>query len=492
MEIKDASSYWGLETGDTQRKLKDDLNDEQIHIASIGPGGENLVRYACILNDLRNAAGRTGMGAVLGSKKLKAIVVKGKKRIDVANKAQIDQFRKKMNSDYLPNLEHFSLLGTGGDRIAAFVKEGNLSVRNFRDGTFETADKIDPRMMKNELGMKMEGCYACPIRCKKVVSFSEPWDVKAEYGGPEYESIGAFGSNCGIDDVKAICKANELCNRYGIDVISAGVTIGFAMECYERGLLNENITHGLEIEFGNAEALVKLVEMIAKREEIGALLAEGVKRVAEKIGNNSDHFAIHVKGLEVPMHEPRLKRGLGLGYTVSPTGADHMHNLNDILLTSEKSVKRFAPIGILEPLPLDDLGNQKVQALIYQTNWRVVYNSLVMCMFQPWNHSDIVEITRAITGWDITLEELLRIGERITTMARAFNIREGFTKKDDWLPERFFTPKTSGALANSCYTREELEEARAIYYKNMGWNKDGVPLLTKLEELNIDWVNQLL
>ncbi|MHA1213460.1 MAG: aldehyde ferredoxin oxidoreductase family protein, partial [Candidatus Heimdallarchaeota archaeon] len=308
VEIKDGTHLWGKETGEAHEKIKEDHNDKNIRIALIGPGGENRVRYACILHDLHNAAGRTGLGAVMGSKNLKAIAVRGKQNVPVADKEAVKLLRKKMIEVYLKDLEHFSLLGTGGDRMESLVWTGNLPIRNFRDGEFPTIEKIDPRTMKDTFGLKMTGCYACPIRCKKIVEFTEPYEVLAKYGGPEYESLGAFGPNCGIDDAKIVCKANELCNRYSLDVISAGVTISFAMECYEKGLISEELADGLKITFGNGDVLLKLVEKIARREGLGDLLAEGVKRAAAHLGPKAEKYAMHVKGQALPMHYPRLNR----------------------------------------------------------------------------------------------------------------------------------------------------------------------------------------
>jgi len=487
-EIRDAKHLWGKTTGEVHEIIKGELGDEKVRIASIGPGGENLVRYACIMHDLRHAAGRTGMGAIMGSKNLKAVAVRGKLTIPIANDELLAELRKKMNNEYLKDLEHFSLLGTGGDRMESFVTSGNLSVRNFRDGVFSSIAKIDPRTIKETIGLEMEGCYACPIRCKKIVQFSEPWEVQAKYGAPEYESLGAFGPNCGIDDVKAICKANELCNKYSLDALSTGVTIGFVMECFEKKLITKEQTDGLDITFGNSEVLIPLIEKIAKREGIGNLLAQGVKRIAEELGEKARKFAMHVKGLEIPMHEPRLKRGLGLGYALSPTGADHMHNLNDQFLTNEATIENYNPLGIYETIPLDDLGPRKVRALVYQTNWRTVNNCLLMCMFQPWIHRDIVDITRAITGWNISMWELMKVGERVNTMARVFNIREGFTAKDDMLPERFFSSTSSGALSKTALDHKQFLKARELYYKIMGWTEIGIPTKIKLHELDIPWI----
>ncbi len=491
-ELKDASHLWGKVTGEVESIIKKELDDKLIRVAQIGPGGERLVRYACVINDLRNAAGRGGMGAVMGSKNLKAIAVRGQTRLQVHDKeklrGKIKEFNEVAYKPYSGYFEH----GTGGAIMEQFAISGNLPTRNFRDGEFSAAKKLDPSIMKEEIGLTMEACYACPIRCKKIVDIKEPWDVDPLYGGPEYESIGAFGSNCGVDDIKAVCKANELCNKYSIDTISAGVSIGFAMECYEKEIISDRDTNGLKLNFGNAEAMVKMVEMIGKREGLGDILAEGVKRAAEKLGSGADKFAMHVKGQEIPMHEPRLKQGLGVGYSISPTGAEHMANLHDTSIANERSLVAYGAIGILEPLELDDLGDKKVRALMYYSNWRNVYNALLICYFLPWDYVDAPEILTAVTGWYSSTWELMKVGERITTMARLFNIREGLTKEDDWLPERFFQPHTSGALNSTSIKPNKLKNAITTYYKMMGWDEEGIPLKSRLAELELDWITQYL
>ena len=484
-EIRDASHIWGKETGDAQRIIRKELNDKLVRVALIGPGGERLVRYACVIVDLKDAAGRTGMGAVMGSKNLKAVAVRGHGRTEVSDGKALTELSRWLSQ----RLEGFWAHEYGtGSNLDAGVASGNLPIRNFRDGDFPNANALSAETIKETVRIGMEGCYACSVRCKKIVKIDEPFTVDPIYGGPEYETLAALGSNCGVDDLKAVCKANELCNRYSIDTISAGVSIAFAMECYENGLLTDEDTGGLKLNFGNAEAMLKMVEMICKREGLGDLLAEGVKRASEKIGKESEKFAVHVKGQEVPMHEPRFKRSLGIGYAVSPTGADHMHNLHDTILTVRgQQLDNLAALGILEPIPLEDLGPRKVRALIYFVDWRVLDNCLLLCDFLPWNYIQKTDIVRAVTGWNTTAWELMKIGERATTMARIFNIREGFKKQDDWLPERFFHPKTSGALSKTAIDPEKLRNAIDTYYKMMGWDENGVPTREKLEELDIGW-----
>jgi aldehyde:ferredoxin oxidoreductase len=332
----------------------------------------------------------------------------------------------------------------------------------------------------------MGTCFACAIACKKRVKVKEPWNVNPEYGGPEYETLAALGSNCGVSDLKAICKANELCQRYSIDTISTGVTISFAMECFEHGLLTKKDTDGMDLSFGNSESMVKMVKLIGEKRGLGALLAEGSKRAAEHIGNGAEEFAVHVKGQEVPMHDPRLKRGEALGYAVSPTGADHVHNIHDTFLYPQLP-KRYNSLGFLMPVPIEDFGPKKVRLYKYVGEWRTLNNFLVMCLFPPWSVVQKVDIVRSVTGWNTTAFELMKVVERGNTLTRIFNNREGFTEKDDWLPPRFFQPKTSGALSKTSVNPYELQNAKLTYYDMMGWNEQGIPKLSTLEELDIGW-----
>jgi len=295
-----------------------------------------------------------------------------------------------------------------------------------------------------------------------------------------------LGSNCGVSDLKAICKANELCQRYSIDTISTGVTISFAMECFERGLLTKEDTGGMDLNFGNAESMIKMVELIGEKRGLGALLAEGTKRAAEHIGNGAEEFAVNVKGQEVPMHDPRLKRGEALGYAISPTGADHVHNIDDTFLYP-KLPKSYNSLGVLEPVPINNFGPKKVRLYKYVAQWNTLNNFLVMCDFPPWSVKQKVEIVRSVTGWNTTAFELMKVVERGNTLTRIFNNREGFTEKDDWLPPRFFKPKISGALNKTSVNPEDLQKAKLTYYDMMGWTEQGIPKQSTLEELDIAW-----
>ncbi|MFC1916448.1 aldehyde ferredoxin oxidoreductase C-terminal domain-containing protein, partial [Chloroflexota bacterium] len=322
-----------------------------------------------------------------------------------------------------------------------------------------------------------------------------PYVVDPRYGGPEYETLAAFGSDCGIDDLKAIAKANELSNAYGLDTISCGATIAFAMECFEDGLLTTKDTGGIDLRFGNASAMLQLVEQIALRQGFGDLLAEGVARVSKQIGPASEKFAMHIKGQELPMHEPRLKQGLGVGYAISSTGADHCHNIHDTAyddITLDLSM--LSGMGILEPMPANDLSPAKVRLLKYQSEFLHLLNCSVCCQFVISmglvGFDRITKLFRAVTGWDTTFFELLKVGERSTNLARAFNVREGFTTQDDNMPQRFFTPHPSGPL-KVALDPEAFQKAKETYYAMMDW-PNGVPSPGKLGELGIEWVVPLL
>ena len=489
-ELRDAMHLWGMLTASAQAQIREELGDRRIRTTLIGPGGENLVRYACITNDLKHFAGRCGLGAVMGSKKLKAIATRGRAQIPLADGDKIHALARWFtdNVDLAGTLHG---LGTGAS-MEVHLETGNLPVRNFRDGDFPTISKTSAQAIRDTMRTAMEGCYACSVRCKKVVAASEPYRIDPQYGGPEYEPMAALGCNCGIDDLPTVAKANEMCNAYTLDGISVGVSISFAMECFENGLLALEDTDGLDLRFGNADALIPMVEKIARREGIGGLLAEGVQRAAQQIGGGAERIALHVKGQEYPMHDPRLKRGLALGYALSPTGADHQHSLHDTDYAHEGAVDVLGPLGILEARPVEDFGPSKVRLAAYYMIGEAARNCAVLCQFVPWSYSQVIEIIRAATGWNSSLFEYMKVGERALTMARAFNVREGFTIEDDWLPPRSFEPQRDGTLRKAV-DAEELLQARQLYYAMMGWDgKSGVPTWAKLHELDLSWVGEEL
>jgi aldehyde:ferredoxin oxidoreductase len=500
-ELRDAGHLWGRTTKDTQDTLRAALADRRVECALIGPGGENLVAYACVMNGLFDAAGRTGMGAVMGSKRLKAIAVRGTERLEVADPdglhAMAREMARAVNAGEKAQGMH--QWGTGRD-LTGMVLTGNLPTRNFRDGDFEEgAENLSSETYMATIGRGMEGCWACAVRCKKIVQAEAPYTVDPAYGGPEYETAAALGSCCGVGDAVAVSKASELCNAYSLDTIGTGVNIALAMECYERGLLAPEDVDGLELRFGNAEAMVAAVEKIGRRTPgLGELLATDPRTLAKRIGGDALRIAMQVKGQAFPMHEPRFKRALGIGYAISPTGADHCHALHDAGLDKVEANGLRAPstlssLGVIEPLALESLGPEKVRAALYHTLDQVAMNCAPMCMFVPWTVEEKVAILHAATGWDVTAYELMKVGERAFTLARVFNVREGLSLADDVLPERAYGPTRNGALEDGGLDRELLQEAVHTYYGMMGWDEEtGVPTAARLHELDVSWAVEYL
>ena len=491
-QIKDASHLWGKKTGEVQEAIRTELGDKLIRITQIGPAGENMVRFSCIMNDLTEAAGRGGTGAVMGSKNLKAIAVKGTKAPEVASKDVITEYRKWLADN--PKLyAGYHDLGTGaGPMMLSSIPIGNIPIRNFRDGDFPNMANITATAIRETIGVGMEACFACMVRCKKVVKVDEPGlTIDPAYGGPEYETLAALGSCCGVDDLKAVCKGNELCNAYALDTISTGATISFAMECYEKGLLTKQDTGGIELKFGNKEAMLNMIEMIAHRKGFGEILADGSRQAAKKIGRGAEALAIQVKGLEAAMHDPRAKAALGLGYAVNPNGADHCANVHDPLFSVPSfELISYHPLGILDPMPADELSPRKVTLFHYFHSFRTLMDSAVVCQFVPSGPERFTNIVKSVTGWDTGMVELLRIADRTMTLARMFNFREGIDSTGDKLPDRFFQAHVGGPSANNkLYERSKFERAKSYYYSLMGWDAKGVPTPETLEALGIDWAS---
>jgi len=497
--IRDATHLWGMDTGEAQERMRTELGDKRIRILLIGPGGENLVRYACVVNNLKHVCGRTGMGAVMGSKNLKAIAVRGKEKISLADGEGFRKITQAVTAAMETNIgtQNWRKLGT-----AAIVNPlnagGMLPTLNFKRSRFEGAQKIAGETMEETISVGNEGCYACGIRCKRKVRVEGIYQVSEKYGGPEYETLGALGSCLGIDNLEAIAKGNELCNRYTLDTISTGMSIAFAMECFQEGLLTLEDTEGLELKFGNTEAMLTMIEHITYRKGLGNLLADGVRRAAAKIGDAALPYALHVKGQELPLHEPRGKFGQGFGFAVSPTGADHLEAPPDQLFQAEAAIglKALAPLGILEPLDPLGTGPHKVRLFRHAQLIFNLWNCLGVCNFAalPFPAGVItlpqmVEIVRCVTGWDTSLYELLKVGERMAAMGRMFNLREGIGADEDTLPKRLFEPLPDGPNQGKGFSHEDFETAKSNYYGMMGWGpEDGHPTPGKLHELNLGWL----
>jgi aldehyde:ferredoxin oxidoreductase len=491
IEFRDAAPYWGQLSGEVQDGIEAELGDKRIRVLQTGVAGERGVRFAAIVNQLKHFHGRCGLGAVMGSKNLKAIAVRGSKPPVAVDKDRAKGQLVWFKEHYDRSKDRFYQLGSSSG-VMALEASGILPTRNFRDGSFEGARAISGQTMRDTILVNRGTCYACAVACKREVEVKE-LGVTPKYGGPEYETLAASGSLCGVSDLNALALVNQLYAQYVLDSISTGAVIAFAMECYEHGIITKEMTGGIELDWGNADAVVRMVHLIGKREGIGRLLGEGVKRAAATLGKGAERFALHVKGQELPMHDPRGKKGLSLAYALSPTGADHMEAPHDPLYAGfHPSGHPMGPLGLIEPLDPLVLDAKKVRAFFETQKLWSAYNSVGMCDFvgAPLNALEMepmIAYINAVTGWNMSLYELLKVGERNNTLARLFNCREGFTPADDVLPGRLHEGIGNGALQGQRIDPEEFLAARRTYYEMAGWNPDtGRPTATKLAELGVE------
>jgi aldehyde:ferredoxin oxidoreductase len=477
-EIKDAQQYWGMTSSETEAAIKKDLNDSKVSVIQIGPAGENLVRFASVIADSR-AAARGGTGAVMGSKLLKAIAVRGKKSVSVAD---IKQFRELLELTYKTIRENPAVpkrieFGTPGT-VATTYSTGVLPIMNFSRSTFEGIQGLLPETVRDTLYIHNESCFGCPLPCGKSSFIKDGPYRNMVLPGPQYETIGLLGSNCGIGDIRAVAQANYLCNEYGIDTISAGSVMSFAMECYQRGLITDRDTDGLNLKFGDPEVIMALIEKIGRREGFGHLLAEGTKRASETIGKDSYKFAMHSKGQEFAAYEPRALVGMGLMYATSTPGANHSYGPT---LGGERDVLKDM---------LTHKGKGKLN--LKTQNSYCLQDSMIFCAFSRFGMDDArrLKFTNATTDWDYSEEEAILIADRIYTLERLFNVREGFSRADDALPWRCLNePLPDGPAKGNTVP---LELMLKDYYKERGWNQDsGLPEQETIERLGlIDLVRQ--
>jgi aldehyde:ferredoxin oxidoreductase len=383
--------------------------------------------------------------------------------------------------------------GTDGDLDDLDVT-GRLPTKNFANSTFKGAERLTGETMAETLLIKRGACFACPVACIRIVRAEKPYSVDPAYGGPEYETTAALGSLCMNDNLVAVSKANELCNKYSIDTISTGVTIAFAMECYEKGIISKKDTQGIDLTWGNHKAIIQLIEKIARREGIGDTLAEGTKRAAEKIGRGSEEFAIQIKGQEVPMHEPRGKKGLAISYATSNRGACHLQAEHDDIFEDEKWLCPEIGLG-REITPRSRLyfGKSKAKLVKIAGDLWALYDSLTACKFTTYPEGGVgvrrlADMVFAATGWSMDINDLMIVGERAFNLCRAFNVREGITRKDDTLPTRLMEPLPDGPYQGETISKDELSDALDEYYNFRGWDrKTGIPKRKTLEKLGLNY-----
>ncbi len=515
-ELRDAGHLWGKITGEVEAILKEELGDDQIEVAQIGPAAEKGVLFSSIINMSNRANGRTGMGAVMASKNLKAIAVRGKagkKEFSVANPKALNELARH-GAKIFPESDVAGLGKYGtAETTGAQQAVGMLPSYNFNSGVFEAWEAIDgPTMYDTILMGAAEGkqdlrgrdtCYSCTIRCKRVVEITEgPYKVDPHYGGPEYETTSTFGNYCGVGDLAAVAKANEICNRYGMDTISCGATIAWAMECFENGKITPNDTGGLELNFGNAEAMVKLTEMIARREGFGDILANGSERAAGIIGRGTEAYLITSRKQEAPAHMPQLKRSLAVVYAVNPFGSDHQSHEHDPVFEGEQVAypDRLGLLGLTDAQPALSLTPEKIRFTRRTQYFYSLMDSVNVCQFvygpawQLYGPQELRDMIEYVTGWDMTIDELLTVGERRLNLLRAFNAREGIDREQDKLPEKMFKKALeNGPTAGLKVDREQFEAALDEYYRQNEWDVEtGNPTRYKLEALDLAWVADAL
>ncbi len=491
-ELRDGAHLWGKLSGEVQDRLTAET-DPRARILPCGPAGERGNLHANIVNELKHFNGRSGLGAVMGSKRLRAIAVRGHDKMEPKNSEAMQAVLQWFRERYNRSTDTLHKFGTARG-LLTLQADGILPTRNFQAGQFENAKTLSGPHMAETILTDEGTCYACAIACKREVDVPE-LGVVAKYGGPEYETIGAGGSACGIGDLKTVAKFNQICAEYVLDTISVGMTVAFAMECFERGVLTPADTDGVDLRFGNGEALLALTEKIAKREGLGDLLALGSERAAQRIGRGAEQFVLTVKKQEIPMHDPRGKQGLSLAYATAAGGADHQRAPHDPGYEAfhPQGAHALEPLGLCEPLKRLDLSPKKVRAYQYASHYWAMLSSLGVCQLAavPPNVLSMTTVTnamRALTGWDTSLWELLKVGERSKALTRAFNCREGFTSKDDRLPRRLHEAFADGPLTGVRVEPETFQRALRLYHQMEGWDPEtGWPTFAKLAELGIEW-----
>ena len=478
VQLLDASHLMGKSPSETEDAIKEDLGDYYVRVAAIGLAGEKLSKIACIINEKTRAAGRTGMGAVMGSKNLKAIAVRGTRDIVPAKPDEfmdmVKEFHERMKG---PATRKYRTLGTA-ENVLVHNALHCMPTRNYNNAHFEEAEKVSGEVLNEKFVAKIIGCSSCAMRCEHEVVIPEG-PYKGAMTRMEYETLWAMGPYCGIDRLDAIIKGMELANYYGMDAISAGVTVGFAMDCYENGILSKKDLGGIEANFGNAEALIQLLEKMGKREGIGDILADGVRSAGQKIGKGAEKLAQHIKGLEVTGYDLRCLKTAALGFAVSFRGADH----------NRHGAYAFDVKGKVDRLKAEKGRGKMVRDM---ENLYALIDSFIVCKFSRGTYykglEDMAKLYSLVTGIEMTGEELDKSGARINTVARLINIREGLGRKDDTLPWKVMNMPIpdDGPVKGAVVTQKELDLLLDDYYTSRGWTLEGIPTAAKLKELGMD------
>ena len=477
VQLLDAKYLWGKSPQETEDAIKKELKDFYIRVASIGVAGEKLVRIACVINEKSRACGRTGLGAVMGSKNLKAVAVRGSKDIAVANKDRLLELVKIQHERMKgPAARKYRTLGTP-ENVLVLNALGAMPTNNFTGSVFPGADKISGEYLNERFVAKIIGCSSCAMRCEHIAVVPEG-PYKGTTTRIEYEPLWAMGPNCGVGNLDAILKGMDLSNYYGVDAISIGGIVSFAMDLYKNGIVNKE-TAGLELNFGNPETMIEMIKRVSLREGFGDILAEGVKLAADRIGSGADKYAVHIKGVEMTGYDIRGLKTAALGYAVSFRGADH---------------NRHGAYGPDVSGKVDRFKAEKGRGkLVKETeDLYSVIDSIIVCKFSRGTYvkgfDDLAALYSAVTGIEMSGEELRLAGERINNLGRLINIREGLTRKDDSLPWKVMHVPIpdEGPSKGSYVSQEDLDLLLDDYYEVRGWSKEGIPTLEKLKELEME------
>ncbi len=491
VELRDASEYTGMPILEARDMFVERLRTSKISVLQCGPAGEKQVSYANLASDLNNYYGRTGMGAVFGSKNLRAIVITGTGTIDFADADNLKKLAKTgagrvAGSGFVSLIKQY---GTPG-LVKGNAESGNLCTHNYSTGFHADHMNIDGTTIENTIASKGTTCYGCVVGCRKTIKAESPYRVTDRLGGPEFETLGVMGSNLDILDAVVVGKANEICNNYGLDTITLGGIIGYLYESLEKGMIKEEDLGLGPVGFGNGDSLIKIVEAVAAREGIGDIIANGFEACIRHFGEETRENAVHVKNHGFAVHMTQVKPAMALMYAVSPIGADHMSCEHDWLITEAGEAAKG--LGLTTPGELNSTGSDKVRLVVYTQYYYSALDSLGLCMFvwgagSLFTYPELEELIASVTGLDMTFWEILKAGERRISMMRQLNIRRGLTSDNDKIPEKMFKAMPDGPSKGRKVDREGFESMKAQYYSFMGWDTTGVPSKSKMAELDIEW-----
>lgn len=476
-EIRDGDSVWGKMVSEADKVIKEEIGEPSAKAVIIGPAGEKLVRFACVVSD-HGVGGRCGLGAVMGSKNLKAIAVRGTKEVKVAEPDKLKEYSGELYKKIHEATGELRKYGTAMYPKLIYEARGYGLAKNWREGVFDGIDELTGDRFL-EITVNPIACANCPIACHRRIKVVKPEKYAFEGYGPEYETIGMIGWLNLISDPEAIAYAGHLCNEYGLDTITAGSMIGFTMECYEKRWIKEKELEGIKAEWGSPDVAIALIHKMARREGFGNILAEGSERAAKIIGGDASKILVNVKKLELPAHDPRGFLAMAINYATGQRGACHQRGF---VLQDESSIPEW---GILENQEVYSIKEPVISAIRYQ-DWAEIFNSLIQCEYMTSGGltlKDQIALLNYVTGWKMGADDMLKIGERIFNLQRVINIRFGVSRKDDALPSRIFEPLKEGVNAGK--TPATFEKALREYYKLRGWDADGKPTAEKLTELNL-------